>query len=65
MAGQFVRPFSFAQILKITIYDKFTNVMFRSVTPPNQQIVRKHSFSWNLSHHNEAFISLALIPFAA
>jgi len=20
----------------ITIYDKFTNVMFRSVTPPNQ-----------------------------
>ena len=45
----------------ITIYDNFTNVMFRNVTPPNQQIVRKHSFSWNLSHHNEAFLRLTLI----
>jgi len=27
----------------ITIYDKFTNVMFRSVTPPNQQGGRKRT----------------------
>ena len=39
--------------------------MFQSVTSPNQQAVRKHSFPWNSSHHNEAFISLALLNLAA
>ena len=43
----------------ITIYDNFTHVMFRSVTLPNHQAVRKNSFPQNSSHHNEAFIRWA------
>ena len=64
MAGQFVRPFSFAQILKIIIYDNFTHVMFRSVTPPNQQAVRS-TYYLELIPPYRSFFKIGFIKFSS